>query len=280
MYIYSGKKCPYCKTEFKEGDEIVICSSCEMPHHKECWIDNKGCTTFGCMGTIQGVDIQNDIGISSAPKYDVRIQNEQHIICVSCGAVITSGDSFCSKCGTPVQGNIMTSSNGAIVNKVSGAVFSGVNDLKVRFKTNEELDMDLPYYIGSKSEYYMPIFGELKRKKKYIHWNWSAFLIAPFWCAYRKMYIPAAILLAIDFICIILGGFIGIAIGISVAICAGLFCDYLYMYDLEQRVARGKGLDELQKNVYMNKHRDVNVVVPSIAAVVFVLLCAIILLRK
>ena len=55
---YIGKICPYCKTAFVEGDEIVQCSACEMPHHKDCWIENQGCTTFGCQGTIRGLDGQ------------------------------------------------------------------------------------------------------------------------------------------------------------------------------------------------------------------------------
>ena len=36
----------------------MVCSACEMPHHKDCWIENQGCTTFGCQGTIRGVDGQ------------------------------------------------------------------------------------------------------------------------------------------------------------------------------------------------------------------------------
>ncbi len=58
MQEYIGKICPYCKTAFAEGDEIVQCSACEMPHHKDCWIENQGCTTFGCQGTIRGLDGQ------------------------------------------------------------------------------------------------------------------------------------------------------------------------------------------------------------------------------
>ena len=56
MNKYIGKICPFCKTEFKENDDIVLCSSCDMPHHKDCWIENQGCTTFGCMGTIKAAD--------------------------------------------------------------------------------------------------------------------------------------------------------------------------------------------------------------------------------
>ena len=55
MNDYTGKICPYCKTAFKPDDEIVVCSECDMPHHKDCWIENQGCTTFGCLGTIKGL---------------------------------------------------------------------------------------------------------------------------------------------------------------------------------------------------------------------------------
>ena len=48
-----GKTCPYCKTPFQEGDVVVICSTCEMPHHLACWTENQGCTTFGCTGSIK-----------------------------------------------------------------------------------------------------------------------------------------------------------------------------------------------------------------------------------
>ena len=55
MHAYVGKNCPFCNTSFKDGDDIVICSDCDMPHHKDCWIENCGCTTFGCNGTISAV---------------------------------------------------------------------------------------------------------------------------------------------------------------------------------------------------------------------------------
>lgn len=58
---FVGKVCPYCKSEITEEDDIVICSVCEMPHHKECWIENKGCTTFGCTGTIMGIDYNDEL---------------------------------------------------------------------------------------------------------------------------------------------------------------------------------------------------------------------------
>jgi len=48
MHDYVGKKCPYCKTIIQDGEDCTICDVCGMPHHKNCWDENHGCTTFGC----------------------------------------------------------------------------------------------------------------------------------------------------------------------------------------------------------------------------------------
>ena len=63
---YIGKTCPYCKTPLVEGDTVVFCSVCDMPHHLSCWQDNQGCTTFGCTGSIKEI-IGNDSGTAASP---------------------------------------------------------------------------------------------------------------------------------------------------------------------------------------------------------------------
>lgn len=63
---YIGKTCPYCKTPLVEGDTVVFCSVCDMPHHLSCWQDNQGCTTFGCTGSIKEI-IGNDSVSVAAP---------------------------------------------------------------------------------------------------------------------------------------------------------------------------------------------------------------------
>lgn len=40
--------CPFCQTEIAPDAERVVCSSCGIPHHRECWQENGGCTTYGC----------------------------------------------------------------------------------------------------------------------------------------------------------------------------------------------------------------------------------------
>ncbi len=43
-----GKACPYCQFPIKHDSNVVVCSRCQIPHHRECWEENNGCTTFGC----------------------------------------------------------------------------------------------------------------------------------------------------------------------------------------------------------------------------------------
>jgi hypothetical protein len=43
-----GKTCPYCQTPIKPEIPVIICPECGIPHHRECWEENAGCTTYGC----------------------------------------------------------------------------------------------------------------------------------------------------------------------------------------------------------------------------------------
>ena len=79
---YIGKICPYCKTEIQADDEVQVCPKCGIAHHKGCWDENYGCTTFGCAGNHgQG--------------------NANALTCENCGAVMENGQKFCPKCGRP-----------------------------------------------------------------------------------------------------------------------------------------------------------------------------------
>lgn len=44
-----GKICPFCHTVIKPLAETVSCPSCDTLHHKDCWSENGGCTTYGCI---------------------------------------------------------------------------------------------------------------------------------------------------------------------------------------------------------------------------------------
>lgn len=282
MNKFVGKICPYCKSLFTQNDEIVVCSECDMPHHKECWTDNKGCTTFGCQGTIQGIDFNIDTGMNSAPKYKVRDAIDQHIqeqpvYCSKCGSHLTDGSVFCSKCGTPIM-EIQPAVQSGYVSKFNELASKAASEIKTvmdDYKTNDYLDPELGDYIGNKKEYYLNEFAILKSQKKYNSWNIFAFLIPPLWCMYRKMYIAGAVLLGVNFILVIIGGAVSGILAIAIAVMVGVFANYFYMYDLEQRIAQGKNLVGLQKIQYMEQKGDSNAVIPAVVAVIFFLICVI-----
>ncbi len=44
-----GKICPFCQKTINEGDSVIVCPSCNIPHHENCWNSHGGCTTPGCL---------------------------------------------------------------------------------------------------------------------------------------------------------------------------------------------------------------------------------------
>ncbi len=286
MIKYIGKVCPYCKSTFKEGDDIVVCSECEMPHHKDCWIDNKGCTTFGCQGTIQGIDFAVDTTISCAPKYEIRdavnVQEpEQPAFCSKCGTALIPGNGFCGKCGSPVVASVgqRGTDYGNVASQVTSKVSQSVKKVMDNYQTNNFLDPELGSYVGSKQEYYMNEFASLKNQKGYASWNTFAFLVAPFWCLYRKMYVPGGVILGLDFVLSLIGGWFSGIIGLAVAFAVGVFANYFYMYDLERRMAKGKTLQGQSKYQYIEQWGGANATIPAVAAVIYSLLCVILFFK-
>ena len=66
---YKGKTCPYCQFPIKQDSEAVQCRACQVPHHRECWEENGGCTTFGCQETSFSKPAGRiDISASSGPE--------------------------------------------------------------------------------------------------------------------------------------------------------------------------------------------------------------------
>jgi predicted amidophosphoribosyltransferase len=102
--------CPYCKTELTEADEPVYCSVCEMPHHKECWAENGGCTTFGCIGTIREAGApeaqapETQTSETQGPAGErTRLYDENVLFCTKCGNRQTMTDNFCGQCGARLK---------------------------------------------------------------------------------------------------------------------------------------------------------------------------------
>lgn len=103
---YAGKICPYCRTELTASDEVITCNVCGMPHHKSCWEENSGCTTFGC--SEQHCHEQHTNPVYVCDKCGTPLEDTQRF-CTGCGAerniagVFTTGAKFCGRCGAKVD---------------------------------------------------------------------------------------------------------------------------------------------------------------------------------
>lgn len=77
---HKGKTCPYCQYPIKQKAAIYLCNECNIPHHKECWEENRGCTTYGCTGSV--TKVRNTSSSRESPgrraeseKVDVEFNN-------------------------------------------------------------------------------------------------------------------------------------------------------------------------------------------------------------
>lgn len=40
--------CPICQSHIAEAEAILTCPHCQQVHHRECWVEVGGCSTYGC----------------------------------------------------------------------------------------------------------------------------------------------------------------------------------------------------------------------------------------
>lgn len=279
MKEYVGKICPYCKTAFTEEDDIVVCNSCEMPHHKSCWVDNKGCTTFGCLGTIDTPKTQAEETSTNNQKTENR---NDIIYCSKCGAQNKQTDSFCSKCGNALHisnnvNNIENNNSGNNYNTNNTTNYNTYTTNNTNYAENNEYNAELARFIGENSQYYISKFNEMKRENKQTTWNWSAFLFTAYWLIYRKMYAQGVAVMAISFVISLIGGGLSFLLGLALDIAIGLYGNYIYEKQLQKCIAQSKNINEPYKTQYIAKNTGTNIGIAVAAVIGYVLIVSIII---
>lgn len=290
---YIGKICPFCKSEFKPDDEIVVCSACDMPHHKDCWIENQGCTTFGCLGSIKSADGSTTIVTATEISFDdpPQTNNLSTIYCTRCGSPNNASASFCSKCGNRLVTNIHEqqphnyesvstqynyqqgySQNSYQHNTANNQTYSQYNTNV--YGNSATIDNDVIQLIGTKSEYYVPKFQEMKQQNKKTSWNWAAFLVAPYWFIYRKMYGYGYGILAVALILSLIPVLPFFALGGYIAL--GIFGNYIYMSELEKKALQVRAMTEPYRSQYIYKNGGTNTTATVITIIAYVVLTVII----
>lgn len=255
MNDYIGKICPYCKTPLRPGDDIVVCSQCDMPHHKDCWIENQGCTTFGCLGTIKAPES----GSTSVTATQLQYEDARPVFCTRCGTQNSSAGAFCSHCGnrltvlTPPapQAPVYTQAN-----PLNADPYSYVNGQTSYQST--PISPELQQLVGTNGEYYLPKFQRMKTQNTNTSWNWVAFLVAPYWMMYRKMYGYAIAVLAADILISLIGVPFLSLLALGGYIALGVLGNYIYMKHLESKADQARAMNEPFKSQFLATNGGVN----------------------
>lgn len=267
---YLGKKCPFCKTEFQVNDDIVVCSECDMPHHKDCWVLNEGCTTFGCLGTMQypnGAKTLDDLSIDLTSDFANESNND--IYCSKCGTKNHIGNRFCSACGNQIVGF----SSPQTVPAIQSNYYGNEYNVYTNSSADDFVEKTRAYTVEN-SDYYCKVFSKMRTENQSISWNWIAFLFTPFWFISRKMYgVGAGILVGASLLSIVTSqSFFGtVIIGIAYLVIS-LFANNIYMKQIEKNINQQANLPiELQDGfVKKNGGVDRKALVISIVAYVVV----------
>lgn len=60
-----GSSCPICQSPVETGDVTLACPDCQQVHHRECWAEVGGCSTYGCPKT---PTLAKEEGASQRPR--------------------------------------------------------------------------------------------------------------------------------------------------------------------------------------------------------------------
>lgn len=289
MNEYIGKTCPYCKTPFQSGDEVVICSACDMPHHKDCWVENQGCTTFGCMGSIKTADSNETSVTANRMVYDDpgAATAGAAVFCSQCGTKNLGTSSFCTACGARLaapavqqpQAPVYTQADPnnhdpyAYVNRQNayqpqntyqpqnpypaqgGYQVAGYGGGQTFQPSAED---ELQPLVGPKAEYYLPKFREMREQNKKTSWNWAAFLVTPLWMIYRKMYGYGAAVMAAALVISLVGSSLLSTLLFGGYIACGIFGNFIYLKYLEGKKAEMAMMAEPMRTQFIQKNGGVH----------------------
>lgn len=183
---YTGESCPYCKVEFTEQDDVVVCPDCGTPHHRVCWFAHGECAAADKHGEgyvwQKSAEPEQPQETKSEEKTHTHNESNLDIICPDCGESCPNGSLRCPKCGA------------MFITFVNPTGAPPVAQFKPGFDSDENIkglkSGDIALFCRTAGASY------IKKFRKKCSWNWAAFLFSPYWFFYRKLYKAGALFFA------------------------------------------------------------------------------------
>ena len=154
-------KCPVCKAEFGEGDDVVYCPECGTPHHRACYNMIGHCVN-------KGLHESGYRFFEPAAKEEKKSDEGDKTFFIPAQKTDNENEEVPA---LPFQ--------------------SAAPDFLKKYeseKIGEDNGADVAATIRTSIERFMALFRKFDKKEKSISWNWGAFFFGPYYLLYRKVY--------------------------------------------------------------------------------------------
>ena len=181
---YHSATCSFCHKPFAEGDDIVVCPECGAPYHRDCYAEAGGCVFQAKHGT--GFSFQAP---EEAAPANVR--------CAVCGAENAPDSIFCNHCGHALSQEAPPraaepQSQGPAYTRAPAGPPQSEQEFIAQLNLKAEYDgfsaEAWTSYIGRSAPYYLYQFSRMDESHRKTSVCWSAFLFAPMYFFFRKMW--------------------------------------------------------------------------------------------
>ena len=184
--------CQYCGTNIIQAEkEGQYCGTNIIQAEKEAEIvkepEKKVCPVCGA-NLLSGSIFCQFCGtnIVQAKKEVEIIKEPEKKICLKCGTELASDCLYCPKCGESVIAKKSPTNTHALPKNEQNAN----NDIELQKRFFLAYITGSPNGVSTQSSlsHYEKVFNRLTTSTEKYGWNWAAFLVAPFWLLYRKLY--------------------------------------------------------------------------------------------
>ena len=103
-----------------------------------------------------------------------------------------------------------------------------LNDLFNSIRKDKDPEF-LNDHIFAETRHYLNVF----QSERLINWNWVAFLFAPIWMLYRRLYAPYCVLMLGSIVLAYIPSMF-LLMGLLINIAVGMFGDSIYIYFVKQ----------------------------------------------
>lgn len=186
------KLCPVCGADLLSGSIFCQCCGSDVTQTKFEPEVVKGSEKKVC--PVCGADLPSEsifcqfcgTNIVQAKKEVEIIKEPEKKMCLKCGTELASDCLYCPKCGESVIAKKSPTNTHALPKNEQNTT----NDIELQKRFFLAYITGSPNGVSTQSSlsHYEKVFNRLTTSTEKYGWNWAAFLVAPFWLLYRKLY--------------------------------------------------------------------------------------------